>query len=264
MTLFAERDSMKARAVLVGERLDLRSLETVDRLATAPLVVVAGDKGCAVLFRYGAVVLFGVSPVEEVSFLAHLKSLIKDPFKEPEIEEAELRRDANQSELIDNGVFRVLDFSVERLQIIADILAKSVVLAQDEASIADVFDSIEPLAFGLHLRGKNRWQGRELLKHIGGTLLIQHKMVGLVEVSEKPETLWDRPDLERLYLRLEDEYELKERHTALERKLSLVSHTAQTVLELLQHNSGMRVEWYIFVLIVFEICLTLYEMFFKH
>lgn len=50
--------------------------------------------------------------------------------------------------------------------------------------------------------------------------------VGRVEVDEKPETLWERPDLERFYVRLEDEYELKERHLALERKLELISRTA--------------------------------------
>ena len=29
-------------------------------------------------------------------------------------------------------------------------------------------------------------------------------------MAEKPDVLWDRPDLERLYARLENEYELKE------------------------------------------------------
>ena len=37
-------------------------------------------------------------------------------------------------------------------------------------------------------------------------------MVGRVAVAEKPELLWDRPDLEGLYIRLEDEFEIKERH----------------------------------------------------
>jgi len=85
-------------------------------------------------------------------------------------------------------------------------------------------------------------------------------MVGRVEVSEKPEILWDRPYLERLYLRLEDEYELRERHVALERKLDVVSRTAQTLIDLVRDRSGLRVEWYIVVLIILEICLTLYQM----
>ena len=77
---------------------------------------------------------------------------------------------------------------------------------------------------------------------------------------EKPELLWEHPELERLYHRLEGEYELSERHMALERKLDLLSKTAETLLGLLSTKRSLRVEWYIVILIVFEILLTLYEM----
>ncbi|MBN2255575.1 MAG: RMD1 family protein, partial [Deltaproteobacteria bacterium] len=70
-------------------------------------------------------------------------------------------------------------------------------------------------------------------------------------------------DLERLYARLEDEYELRERHVALERKLELISKTAQTLLDMLQAKRTLRVEWYIVILILVEIMLTLYDMFFR-
>lgn len=83
-------------------------------------------------------------------------------------------------------------------------------------------------------------------------------MVGRVEVTEKPELLWEHSELERVYLRLEDEFELHERHVALEHKLELISRTAAT---LLQTNRSLRVEWYIVILIVVEIVLTLYDKF---
>ena len=88
-------------------------------------------------------------------------------------------------------------------------------------------------------------------------------MAGLVEIGDKPEMLWERADLDRWYARLEDEYELRERSVALERKLDVLSRTAETVLNLLQHRGSLRVEWYIVALIVFEIALSLYEMFGK-
>ena len=46
-------------------------------------------------------------------------------------------------------------------------------------------------------------------------------------VREKPDILWDRPDLERFYARLEDEYELVERAEDLDRKLSVIGSTAE-------------------------------------
>jgi len=46
----------------------------------------------------------------------------------------------------------------------------------------------------------------------------------------------------------------------LEQKLSLISRTVETSLNLLQRNSSHRVEWYIVILIVIEIVLALYEI----
>ena len=91
-------------------------------------------------------------------------------------------------------------------------------------------------------------------------------MVGRVAVGEKPDVLWDRPGLTRLFSRLEDEYELQERKLAVDRKLDLISRTVETFADLLQNKRALRVEWYIVVLIVIEIVLTLYQLLFlgKH
>ncbi len=65
-----------------------------------------------------------------------------------------------------------------------------------------------------------------------------------------------------MFARLEDEYELQERRLALERKLDLISHTVETLVDLLQNKRALRVEWYIVALILFEILLTLYQLLF--
>ena len=60
-----------------------------------------------------------------------------------------------------------------------------------------------------------------------------------------------------------DEYEIQERHNALERKLALIVKTVETQLDLLNNKRSLRVEWYIVILIVVEIFIMLYDMFFK-
>jgi uncharacterized Rmd1/YagE family protein len=97
-----------------------------------------------------------------------------------------------------------------------------------------------------------------LLQHIGGVLLIQHKMVGRVEVAEHPEVLWENPDLERFYARLETEYELRDRSRALDRKLDFIFRAAETLLRLVESRRTMRLEWYVIALIVLEVLLSLY------
>ena len=258
--LFGKMNRIQCRAIFVGERLELRDFEKAQRLASSPLILTAGSQGCAVLFRYGVVVLFGLSAVEEVTFLSSLEAFVIIPFEKTERDEVVLLADADQVEGIDGGNIILHEFSLERLQLVAEVLAKSVVLGHYEANIAESFKRIEPLAEMLQKHGRPGSKGRQLLRHIGDTLSIQGRMVGRVEISEKPELLWNYPEYERLYLRLEDEYELSERHLALERKLDLINRTAETMLGLLQNRRSLRVEWYITLLIVLEILLTLYQM----
>ncbi|HVN79844.1 MAG TPA: RMD1 family protein [Terriglobia bacterium] len=257
-------DTVTARAVLLGERIDLKGMESTHRLGISPLLISTGETSCAALFRYGVVVLFGMNPLQEVSFLNQLIPLVGQPYGKREIEETLLRMNSEAEEQLETNLIQVREFTPERLQIIADILAKSVTLGYYEAGIAGVFDRIEPFAVGLQQKGEAWPKGRELIGYIGDTLLIQHKMVARVEVADKPELLWERPELGKLYARLEDEYELVERHVALERKLALLARTVETLLDLLQNKRSLRVEWYIVILIVAELLLTLYQLFIKH
>jgi uncharacterized Rmd1/YagE family protein len=255
--------SFKARALLVGERIDVRSLGSVDRLASDPITLSAGAGGIAVLFRYGAVVLFDVAPLEEGEFLRQLRPLVHHPYAVPEMESLEIRIDASAREGIEAGTMVVADCSLERLQLVADVLSKSTVLAMYEAKATASFDLIEPFALDLT---RNAWSHRntqELLRSIGGAMLSEHNMVGRVEVVDKPELLWEHPGLERFYERLLDEFEIRERHVALERKLELVSRTAQTVLDLLQARRSFRLEWYVVLLILVEIIISLVQIFFS-
>lgn len=251
-----------ARALYVGERIDTRSLEG-RRLAAQPLVIEAGAEGAAVIFRYGVVVLFGVSAVEEASFLRHLAPFVHDPLPKPTSEELALTVDPDSGDrVLPEGGVMVAAFDLARLQIVADVLAKSVVLEAFERAVREAFETVEPLAEQLARGTQGKPGGLELSTHIGRALLVQTKTVGRVEVSEKPDVLWDEPSLERLHHRLAEEYELRERHSALDRKLVLVASTAQTLLDLRNHERSLRVEWYIVALIVAEIALTLYELFF--
>ncbi len=257
--LFKGVETIQARATFVGQRLELRVFENTTQLAAVPLTVSAGSNGVAVLFRYGVIVFFGLQSSEIISFLDNIRTLIVDRFSAPESDQVELVRSPAEAEGMEQGRIRVQDFSLQRLQIVADVMAKSLVLSHYEVSLAEHFDRIEPVAASLNQGMRAGPKGRELLQHIGDVLMIEGKMIGRVEVSEKPELIWDYPEHERLYLRLEDEYELSERHAALERKLALISKTAETFLSITQAKHTLRVEWYIVILIVIEIVITLLE-----
>jgi uncharacterized Rmd1/YagE family protein len=99
-----------------------------------------------------------------------------------------------------------------------------------------------------------------MLQVIGRALLVQHRLSGRVAVREKPDILWDRPDLERLYARLEDEYELIERAETVDRKLGFISTTASALVDLKDADRSLRLEITIVILIVLEVVLALVQL----
>ena len=191
---------VRAHALLVGERLNTVGLEKDGVVATAPLAFRAGAAGLAVLFRYGAVVLFGLEPQDEAEMLGELADRLSGPQAAPEDEVAWIVVSPDQEEQITPaGAIQVRAATTEHLLVIADALAKSVALAHDELKVAAVFEAIEPFAAGLAARGRSPGGRTAILRMIGRGLLVQHRVSGRVAVREKPDILWDRPQLERLY-----------------------------------------------------------------
>ena len=138
-------------------------------------------------------------------------------------------------------------------------------LGRDEREVNAVLEVVEPFAAGLSRTGRPPGTRRGMLRLIGQALLVQHRLSGRVAVEEKPDVLWDRPDLERLYARVEDEYELKERTITLKRKLDVIVETARGLTDVIEADRATRLEGTIVLLIVAEIMLTLAQMFvFRH
>lgn len=256
---------MGVRALLLGERLDTRALESGAVLATAPLALALDRGGVAVVFRYGVAVLFAAERDVAAAFLASLAPFVAEPFARPEVEEARLVIGGASDQQVDPAGNIVLrDRTIERLQVVADVLAKNLVLTHYETRVAAVFDRIEPLAATLRDTGRPGARRKELLHLIGSVLGIQQRTVGRVETQEKPELLWEHPELERLYVRLAEEYELRDRDHALDRKLDIISRTVQTLLSLVQTRSGTRLEWYILLLIFAELLVATYPLLLHH
>lgn len=252
-----------ARALLLGTRLELRGWGEGEILARVPLAVRVAGGGMAVLFRYGVAVLFGVAPEAERALRERLAPLLENRYRSAEEETLELRVEAGHPEGLVEGALVVRSGSVPRLQLVADVLSKSALLGHYETRLGGDFDRIEPFAVQLERQGGIPGRTREHLKRIGALLRIEHRMVGRAEIGDKPELLWEHPELERLYALLEGEFEVHERLAMIERKLDLAGRTVRTLVDLINARHALRVEWYIVALIVVEILLTLYGMWFR-
>ena len=254
--------TVRAHAVLVGERLTRSGADADGAVTAAPLSFKVGDGGLVVLFRYGAVVMFELTGAEEASTLDGLAERVIGAEATPETETAEiLVRPDEEEHITAGGAIQLRSTSPEHLLVVADAMAKSIALARDERHVATVFEAIEPFAAGLATNGRPPGGRRAMLKMIGRALLVQQRLSGRIAAREKPDIVWDRPDLERLYGRLEDEYELSERAETVDRKLAFIATTASALVDLKDADRSLRLEVTIVILILAELAVAFVQFF---
>jgi len=251
-------------ATCVSEKIRTKGIVLGQRMSYLPSSFLLGENQWVVVFRFGVIVTIGLNDKERTDVVSELSTYMDLPLSS-NLQEDIYINIGGLEDVVDSEEINLKSLSREHVLVMADILAKSVMLDRYEAAMSEVFNEIEPLARQLMKGHSQKIKSKELTHRIGATLLIQQIMVGRVEVNEKPETLWEHTELTKFYTKLEDEFEIAERNSALQKKLDLITLTAETQLELINKSHSLRVEWYIVILIVVEIVLTLYELFFtKH
>ena len=254
VTLGALPDSERliVHARHLGTRIDTRGL-------TADIVLgqVANAAGLTFAFRYGVAVTFCTSaetiPALDLALLAH----VQEPAEQQEIESATVViTDGGKERVDDDGVIQLADGEEPRLLLVATVLAHSVMLSRDEMLVSEVFDSSVPLVADLQINGKARLSIPEVMRMVGQVLAARHRVMGTAQAGERPDLLWDHPDLDRLYTRLEAEYELGERAEVLERKFGALGDFTEVLLEIAQDKRAVRLEMAVIALIAFEVLLS--------
>ena len=146
----------------------------------------------------------------------------------------------------------------ERIQLLAEAMAKSSMLSFQENRAASDFDRSEPLAQDLADDGRFNVRSQDLLKAVGSMLLSERRLTGRAEVMDKPEVLWENAHLEGLYARLAGDYELEDRALAIERRLSTLARTAEILVQTMRYQVLHRLEFYVVVLILLELVISAY------
>jgi uncharacterized Rmd1/YagE family protein len=236
----------------LGTRIDTRGLA-----GDIVLRELAAAAGLTFAFRYGVAVTFCTAaeriPALDMALLTH----VQEPAEQEEIETASVFiTDGGKERVDDDGVIQLGDDDEPRLLLVATVLAHSVMLSRDEMLVSEVFASSVPLVADLQVNGKARLSIPAVMRMVGQVLAARHRVMGTAQAGERPDLLWDHPDLDRLYTRLEAEYELGERAEVLERKFGALGDFTDVLLEIAQDKRAVRLEVAVIVLIAFEVLLS--------
>jgi uncharacterized Rmd1/YagE family protein len=257
----ADPSTLTVQALLLAERLETRGLERRAPALPGPVVLAPlPGGGQAIAFRWGVVVTFGALPGEAEALAARLAPNLHDPLAAPVAEQAVLRLDAAEEGAGQDGAIRLADFSLPRLALVADALAKSAVLAHQEAMLARTLDRLEPL-LGRLRRGRLGLSPAALLPLIGEAIAARAHAAARVDTAAQPDLVWDHPELAPLHAALAAEWELADRTEDLSGKLDMVRETSETLLSLAEARRSRLLEIAVVVLIATEVATTLYGLF---
>ncbi len=251
-----------ARALQIAERIDLKGLERPDQFSSSPLAFRTAGGGTVALFRFGAAVFIGMNPLEEEAIIKGLEGRLVETIADRESETAQIVIKADgEDQPQPDGTIVLKDDAPERLLLLSEAIAMSVALSYDERRIAQAFDRVVPIASSLKRRKLLAGSQGELVEQIGEALLIQQRLAGRVELADRPDVLWDHPELERLWVKLTDEYDIGPRARAIGQRLEVIRETADTMADLLSTRTSHRLEWYIIILICLELLIGLFGTF---
>ena len=100
---------------------------------------------------------------------------------------------------------------------------------------------------------------RALHRFIGAAIGTRSEVLSVLHLFDKPDAAWDDPGAEKIYEQLRAEFDLIDRHEALELKLRSVQDALELVTDVARDKRLVWLEISIVLLIVLEIGLNLFR-----
>ncbi|OGN02404.1 MAG: hypothetical protein A2655_01580 [Candidatus Yanofskybacteria bacterium RIFCSPHIGHO2_01_FULL_43_42] len=246
--------------VYIGEYIDLKRVqENIKHYSFLnrdhPLVVRLLKDQYAVLTKFGAVTFWNVPYRLRSQFFNELKPYVKAKKESYPYDE--------DTKVIVGGEFDRVTFEkvslshldVNHIKIISYVLSQSVALERYEDEIETSLSEIGAIVENLKTSGKAMLRERQVLKQIGRVLSVKQTVVAHLSLFDKPEEVWESPDLENLYNKLNAEYDLRDRFDVLDEKTNYLSDISQMLMNFLAEKRNAFLEIIIIILFIVDLML---------
>ncbi len=140
------------------------------------------------------------------------------------------------------------------VNIISFVIAKSVALERIEEQVDLLLDEMEGVIQLLE-RGKLAIPDRKLARLASSILNFKYKSIAHIMVLDKPDITWDNEELDHLYGRMANLFELSQRYHEIKTKSETLMDITEVFTGLSHAQRSTRLEWIIIILIALEIVL---------
>lgn len=214
--------------------------------------------GSVYIFASGALVFHNVGQAgRETEVLRLRRALPKLSDAQVLTEQFAVREVEGARPDIENGVLIVDHLTPERAGIVALTIAQSAAMEYYERIVDQMFAETDRLVERLEKAGTMPVFTRKLHRFIGAAIGTRSEVFSVLHLFDKPDAAWDDPDADKVYEQLRAEFDLVDRHQALELKLRSVQEALELVTDVARDKRLVWLEISIVLLIVLEIALRL-------
>jgi required for meiotic nuclear division protein 1 len=158
---------------------------------------------------------------------------------------------------IQNGCLVLDALTFERASIVALTIGQSAAMEYYERIVDQMFVKTDKIVDKLEQKGTiSIFRTRGLHRFIGQAIGTRSEVLSVLHLLDKPDAAWDDPGAERIYQELRSEFDLIDRHEAMEAKLRSVQDALELVTDVARDRRLVLLEASIVLLIVFEIVLS--------
>lgn len=218
------------------------------------------------IFHFGSMVFVNMQHHEMTDVVNYIKRIdldlnITNLFKYVDDYKLDINPDEPMS--INNDYMVIEHESDYHLEIIAVILAKSVALEKIEIEIDLLLDDVEDVVDYLN-QGKLAVSDEQLAKMSGNILGFKFNTISYIMLLDKPAITWVNEEASALFSELSALFELQDRYEKIRHKTEILMDITEVFSGLAHAKRGTRLEWAVIILIVIEICLSVFDIFWKN
>lgn len=149
--------------------------------------------------------------------------------------------------------------SLDKLKILSLTLAQSVALDYFENAVSRAMARFQPVVRALGDKGRLNLSQKEAMKLVGFALEVRATVLDNLTLFDDPPETWESESLAHLDGALFDQFDLGERLSAIQQKLSYLTDAGARVMDALAHRKTVRLEWIVIILIAFETIVFLWK-----
>lgn len=216
------------------------------------------------LFHFGSIVFWDFSPADIRLFLLALQTHgfpVSNDLANRYAENYRIERNA-PALTVSNDSVNYAEASSLHEEIVAMVLAKSIAFEAIEHQVDELLDEMEATIEQLK-RGKLSSSDTALSQLFGRILGYKLNTVSSLMLLDEPDITWENEQAASLFSRMYHLFDLASRYDTIRHKSDTLMNIAEVFSGLVHARRSTRLEWAIILLIVFEIILTLWQMYFN-